>query len=120
MMRLNVDSSTYVGPRTLKEAYSDPKVDVQAYGRQLGAWLATLHSSTKAIDIGDNVTAKGIYRFAYNNLADTAQSFGLDSAIGERINEEYGSLLATDNDCVCHGRFRSIMYAHPRSPYFSS
>lgn len=95
------------GTSTLKDAYTDPRIHVKEYGHQLGTWLATLHKKTKRkeIDIGNNVVAKSIYRFAYNGLAETSKSFGLDPELGAYINDKYGRLLATDDDCICHGDF---------------
>ena len=93
------------GASTLKDSYTDPEVNVQEYGRQLGAWLAALHEKTKTLNISNNTTAKGIYRFSYNNLSQTAKAFALDPELGKRINEKYGNLLATDDECVCHGDF---------------
>lgn len=74
-------------------------------GRNLGIWLAGLHQKTQTTDIGDNKTAKSIYRFAYSHSAAALAKYGFDPSLGERINQEYGSLLSTDNECVCHGDF---------------
>lgn len=93
------------GPRTLKEAYTDPSIDVCEYGRRLGGWLAALHQGTESADIGDNVTAKYIYRHSYVNAPLAAKALGLDPSLAEGINAKYGSLLATDDECVCHGDF---------------
>lgn len=93
------------GSRTLKDAYTDPSIDVLGYGRRIGAWLASLHQSTKSAAIGDNVTAKHIYRHSYKNAPAAAKRIGLDSALAESVNLEYGSLLSTDDECVCHGDF---------------
>ena len=93
------------GSRTLKDAYTDPHIDIQEYGRRLGAWLAALHQNTRDTDIGNNVTGKAIYRHAYTHTSAAAKSFDLDSTLGERINTDYGSLLSTDDECVCHGDF---------------
>lgn len=93
------------GPRALKDAYTDPAIDIPKYGRRLGIWLRGLHDRTKEVDVGDNVTAKTIYRHAYVNVSAAATRFDLDPKLGERVDAEYGSLLATDDDCVCHGDF---------------
>ena len=93
------------GSRTLKDAYRDPTIDVLEYGRQIGAWLASLHQSTKGTAIGDNITAKHIYRHSYRNASAAAKRFGLDSVLAESVNLEYGNLLSMDDDCVCHGDF---------------
>jgi thiamine kinase-like enzyme len=93
------------GQKTFKEAYSDDSTDVKLYGRRLGIWLARLHESTKTTNLGDNITGRTIYRHSYNNVASAQAKWGLDQSIGERANAEYGSLLQTDDDCVCHGDF---------------
>ncbi|CAF9941414.1 hypothetical protein IMSHALPRED_002564 [Imshaugia aleurites] len=93
------------GARTLKDAYADPALDIFSLGRALGGWLAGLHQRTKDTAIGDNQTAKSIYRFAYTHLAVALQKYGQDPSLAEQINAQYGSLLQTDNECVCHGDF---------------
>lgn len=97
------------GLKNLKEAYADSTLDIPAIGRRLGRWLATLHSVTKEVDIGDNLAGKTIYRHAYNRLAGTleAPEWGVEDGkeLGERANAEFGVLLATDDECVCHGDF---------------
>ena len=90
----------------LKDAYSSlSQSTVQTAGSQLGEWLAVLHNSTTAMDIGDNRVAKSVYRHIYNNLAKALEENGLDPSLGEQINEEFGSLLQTDDICLCHGDF---------------
>jgi Ser/Thr protein kinase RdoA (MazF antagonist) len=93
------------GSKTLKDAYSDPGFDALVNGCKLGSWLAKFHIATKTIDIGDNQIAKTIYRFSYNNLADSLEKYGQGHDLGENVNAEYGSLLQTDDVCVCHGDF---------------
>ena len=93
------------GRRTLKEAYADPDLDIQQVGRELGKWLAILHRETSSFDIGNNKTAKAIYRYSYSNLATSLSKYGLDPSIGEQVDRDYGSLLATDDGCMCHGDF---------------
>ncbi|MCJ1439584.1 MAG: hypothetical protein MMC23_000063 [Stictis urceolatum] len=93
------------GSRTLKEAYMDPAIDIPQVGARLGKWLAQLHAGTKSTDIGDNVPAKNIYRYCYKNVATSLEKFGLDPDLGSIINDKYGSLLNTDNECICHGDF---------------
>ena len=93
------------GPRTLKEAYADSGLDISGSGEALGQWLAALHQRSKSTDIGDNQTAKSIYRFAYTNLAGALQKYDQDPSLAEQIDAQYGSLLRTDDDCICHGDF---------------
>ena len=93
------------GPRTLKEAYADSGLDIPGFGEALGQWLATLHQRSKTVDIGDNQTAKSIYRFAYTHLAGALQKYDQDPSLAEQIDTQYGSLLQTDDECICHGDF---------------
>ncbi|KAF2490294.1 kinase-like protein [Lophium mytilinum] len=93
------------GPRHLKDAYSDPALDVPALGRDIGTWLATLHLATASTDIGDNRTGKFIYRHAYRNLHTAFEKFGFDTALAEKVDAEFGALLASDDEVVCHGDF---------------
>ncbi|KAK5201209.1 kinase-like domain-containing protein [Cryomyces antarcticus] len=94
------------GPRTMKAAYTDPTLDIPALGRGLGTWLASLHASTKTTtSVGDNQTAKSIARYSYANLASALASYGFDASLGEDIDAEYGSLLQSDDACICHGDF---------------
>ncbi|KAL9104016.1 MAG: hypothetical protein Q9163_000994 [Psora crenata] len=91
------------GARTLKAAYIDPAIDVVQIGQEIGRWLAGFHANTKSVDIGDNQPGKAIYRYVYYTMADTLREHGFDPALGERIDRDYGSLLLTDDECVCHG-----------------
>ena len=93
------------GARTLKEAYVDHDLDISAFGNVLGQWLAGLHQRTKHTAIGDNKAAKSMYRFAYTRLASALQKYGQDPSLAEQIDAQYGSLLLTDDECVCHGDF---------------
>ncbi|KAL9136122.1 MAG: hypothetical protein Q9175_002673 [Cornicularia normoerica] len=93
------------GARTLKEAYADAALDISAFGHALGRWLVGLHQRTKDVVIGDNQTAKSMYRFAYSCLASALQKYGQDPSLAEQIDAQYGSLLQTDDECVCHGDF---------------
>lgn len=98
---------SYAGKKHLKDAYGDPELDIPRLGRQLGEWLATLHQSTKETNIGEdgNPIGKTIYRWAYSHLAQVAEQYELDVEFSKHIDEKYGSLLQTDDDCVCHGDF---------------
>ncbi|KAF2422077.1 hypothetical protein EJ08DRAFT_487149 [Tothia fuscella] len=111
---LHYDSDAHVlqlsdgGPRTLKEAYTDESVDIKSIGVGLGKWIAQLHFSTTDETVRhkfDNKTAKYIYRHSYNNLTTSLKEYGYDTNLGSRINERFGSLLASDDVSVCHGDF---------------
>ena len=93
------------GDRTLKEAYTDPDIEVPDFGMVLGQWLSDLHQRTDKMPIGDNQTAKSIYRFAYTHLAGALRKYDQDPSLAEQIDAQYGSLLQTDDECVCHGDF---------------
>ena len=93
------------GARTLKEAYPDPALDIPTFGHALGLWLAKMHQGTKQMAIGDNRTAKSIYRFAYTHLASAMQKYDLDPSLAVQVDAQYGSLLHSDDECVCHGDF---------------
>ncbi|KAF2841722.1 kinase-like protein [Patellaria atrata CBS 101060] len=93
------------GDRTLKEAYTDPQLDIQAYGIRIGTWLAHLHFVTEDLDIGDNKTAKSINRYVYENLPATLEKCGYDPELGRKVDEQFGALLFKDNECVLHGDF---------------
>jgi len=98
------------GSKTLKESYSDPSIDVKGLGERIGAWLAKVHATTsKAENLElikgkfDNKTARWIYRFSYNNLANALKDYGFDPELGAQINAKFGALLDTDEVCLCHG-----------------
>ena len=93
------------GARTLKEAYADPGLEVSAFGNMLGQWLAGLHERTKSAAIGDNQAANSMYRFAYTRLASALQKYDLDPSLARQIDAQYGTLLQTDDECLCHGDF---------------
>ncbi|KAI9150742.1 4-hydroxytryptamine kinase [Paramyrothecium foliicola] len=94
-----------VGQKTLKDIYQDPRLSIEFVGKSIGRWLAQLHASTTANEVKDkfnHTVAKQMYRWNYNSLSSTLERFGYEAALGERINEKYGSLLQTDNMCLCH------------------
>ena len=93
------------GSRTLKDRYTDPSLDVTEIGSRLGRWLRELHERTRQVDIGvdGNPIAKAIYRYPYQHLSQVALEYDLDPSLGERIDEVYGTLLQSENECVCHG-----------------
>ena len=93
------------GEQTMKSCYAHGSISIKTYGKEIGKWLAGLHRDTRDVQIGDNKTGKAIYRYAYANVAAALQQYGHDPALGQRINEQYGSLLASDDECVCHGDF---------------
>ncbi|CAL8584844.1 hypothetical protein XPA_010427 [Xanthoria parietina] len=95
------------GHKTLKEAYSDPDIDVAGIGRLLAEWLVLLHHKTRDIGIGagGNPTARSIYRYSYSNLAQVAGQYGLDADFCRYVDRTYGCLLQSDDDSVCHGDF---------------
>ncbi|TLD23432.1 Protein kinase-like domain [Venturia nashicola] len=98
------------GSRTLKSAYiKDDTLDIASLGRKIGDWLAHLHSCARVSSHRaefNNKVGKSAYRYCYQNLASAFEANGFDKALGERVNEKYGSLLEEIDDvCVCHGDF---------------
>ncbi|KAI4663641.1 uncharacterized protein J4E78_004057 [Alternaria triticimaculans] len=102
------------GRRNLKDAYTDPKLDTSSIGEQLARWLAALHTAArnfslaspdKGVDSNNNPIAVSVYRYSYNDLHTALTQFGHDPQLAVLINEKFGSLLATDDECICHGDF---------------
>jgi hypothetical protein len=93
------------GNSHLKDSYSEPSLDIPESGLRIGKWLSRLHGSTATKDIGNNSTAKAISRHSYNNLSGALKEYGFDPKLGQEINEQFGSLLQSDDVCVCHGDF---------------
>ncbi|PVI02754.1 hypothetical protein DM02DRAFT_612726 [Periconia macrospinosa] len=107
------------GEMELKKAYVNLTLDVAEIGAQLGSWLVVLHTSTKGTSLSltasagedeeylkaNNSIGVAIYRHSYANLAAAFTEYGHDVELAKRVNEEFGSRLATDNECVCHGDF---------------
>jgi aminoglycoside phosphotransferase (APT) family kinase protein len=105
------------GDRNLKEAYDDPALDIEEIGRRLAMWLANLHWINNAsrsmgeptqetlIGRNNNTIAVQIYRHSYNNLHTALTRYGHDTKLADDINLNFGSLLETDEECVCHGDF---------------
>ncbi|KAI4174169.1 MAG: hypothetical protein LQ343_002504 [Gyalolechia ehrenbergii] len=96
------------GLRTLKDAYADMGgEEIRECGRMLGNWLARLHYLTRETDIGEwgNPIGKSMYRWAYSRLHEVAEEYGLDVEFAKYIDRKFGALLATDDECVCHGDF---------------
>lgn len=95
-----------MGGETLHDRYQDPNLDIKKIGESIGRWLARLHKSTTHDEIKrqfDNPVATKMYKWHYINLAPVLEKYGFDPALGERMDEKYGSLLKTDDVCVCQG-----------------
>ncbi|KAF1851045.1 uncharacterized protein K460DRAFT_26876 [Cucurbitaria berberidis CBS 394.84] len=105
------------GDRNLKNAYDDSKLNIRLVGEELAKWVAALHMCSKEISLAllgqdptasnnkNNPIAVKIYRHSYTNLHTALSQHGHDTKLADRINEEFGSLLETDDECVCHGDF---------------
>lgn len=100
------------GPHNLKEAYLHETLNLRGIGYDLAKWLATIHLQSATVSLGidpstreNNPIAIHIYRHSYNNLHTALAKYGYDISIAERINNEFGNLLASDDECVCHGDF---------------
>lgn len=92
---------SFGGTRTLKEVYTDRTIDVLEWGDLIGTSLANSHQQTRSTDIGKNVCG----RLAYNDLEIALRKYAQIKGLGERINTKYGALLATDDECLCHGDY---------------
>jgi Ser/Thr protein kinase RdoA (MazF antagonist) len=114
------------GSRNLKDAYADPKLDIPQVGEELAMWVATLHEHSKKVSINfpdqkgnSNPVAVKIYRYCYNNLHTVLSQFSYDPQLAHCINEEFESLLQTDDECVCHGDFwpgNVLVQLHKKHP----
>jgi 5-methylthioribose kinase len=102
------------GSRNLKDAYTDPELNIAQIGQDIATWLAALHSSSGNISLAlpdrdsstnNNSIGVAIYRHSYQNLHAALEQFGYDTRLARHINEKFGSLLATDDECICHGDF---------------
>ncbi|KAF2474413.1 kinase-like protein [Lindgomyces ingoldianus] len=102
------------GDRDLKHAYPDYKLDILEIGKDIGEWIATLHltSTRTSLSLTDeqdlkanNPIAVNIYRHSYHNLHLAFSEYNHDVKFAEYINEEFGSRLQAENECVCHGDF---------------
>ncbi|KAH7553122.1 hypothetical protein BM1_08095 [Bipolaris maydis] len=102
------------GARNLKDAYTDLDLNPSQIGQHLATWLAALHTSSPNTSLTledqdssarNNPIGVAIYRHSYRNLHLALEQFGHDTQLAHRINEDFGSLLATDDECVCHGDF---------------
>lgn len=103
------------GKANLKDSYAELSIDeVFSAGQRLGNWLARLHSKTSgsaALNLRnqfDHQTAKAIYRHSYYSLPTALKERSADEseiALASKINDEFGSLLAVDDENVCHGDF---------------
>jgi thiamine kinase-like enzyme len=101
------------GKLNLKDAYVDRKLDIPLVGEELAKWLATLHEHSRNVSLvpsdqqghSNNPVAVKVYRYSYNNLHTAFSQFGHDPQLALRINEEFGSMFQTDDECMCHGDF---------------
>ncbi|KAF2259085.1 kinase-like protein [Lojkania enalia] len=102
------------GERNLKSAYPDPDLDITAIGTELGQWIAGLHLCSKKVSLSpsnpqdleaNNFFAVNICQYSYYNLPHALSQFGHDPKFGDFINMEFGSMLSSENECICHGDF---------------
>ncbi|PZD34641.1 kinase [Pyrenophora tritici-repentis] len=102
------------GSRNFKDAYTDKTLEIPLIGKDLAAWLAALHTCSQEMslklpghipDTNNNPIAVDIYRHSYRNLHTPLSLFGHDPQLAHRIDDEFGILLATENECICHGNF---------------
>jgi Ser/Thr protein kinase RdoA (MazF antagonist) len=102
------------GSRNLKDAYTDPKLDIPHIGEQVGRWLVALHVFAKDLSlaspdedrgVNNNPVAVDIYRYSYDGLHTALTQSGYNPQLADLINERFGGLLATEDECLCHGDF---------------
>ena len=100
------------GSRNLKDAYTDTTLAMPRIGEELATWLAVLHTCSQKMPLAlpgqttnNNPIAVNIYRHSYKNLHVALSQFGHDPQLAHQTNEEFGSLLETDDECICHGDF---------------
>jgi Ser/Thr protein kinase RdoA (MazF antagonist) len=102
------------GSRNLKDAYTDPELDIPYIAEQIGRWLVALHLSARNLSlaspdqdrgIDNNPIAVDIYRYPYSGLHIALTQSGYDPQLAHVINERFGSLVAIDDECICHGDF---------------
>ena len=72
------DAEAYVlvmsaeGPRNLKDAYTDPKVDIEAVGRRAGIWLEVFHQRASPLtmnkDLVNDPMVNATCRTSYDGL----------------------------------------------------
>jgi 5-methylthioribose kinase len=104
----NVIGLEDVGDKTLKDLYEDSRLDIEIIGKNIGNWLARLHSSTLQGEFKhgfNNKTAKKMsaQSWLYEQLPGALESYGFDAALGERIYKQYSTNLLNDEVCLCHG-----------------
>ncbi|KAF2786882.1 kinase-like protein [Melanomma pulvis-pyrius CBS 109.77] len=104
------------GDKNLKDAYTCPKLDIPVVGQEIGNWIAALHmcSTQTSLSLSSSQDLKAnnsigvtIYRHSYQNLHLALKEYGHRPELGEYINNVFGSQLAVENDCICHGDFWS-------------
>lgn len=102
------------GLKDLKECYkNDTLVNIPLLGRRLGVWLAALHTTTSDTNTFDSLRkqfdtndfAGNTFSYTYNGIASVLKQYGFDPALGERINERFGTEAEDSKTCLCHGDF---------------
>lgn len=102
------------GSKNLKTAYTIPALDISRIGADIALWLANLHITTANASLalphlppsasrGNNPVAVAVYRYSYDQLHTAFAGTCHDQDLAHAINERFGSLLATDEECICHG-----------------
>jgi hypothetical protein len=102
------------GNSNLKDAYTDPKLDIAQIGGDIGKWIAAVHmcstrtsySLSNTEDIKANsAIGVNLCRHSYENLHLSLKEYGHRPELAEYINNTFGSQLGmdSDNECICHG-----------------
>jgi len=103
------------GNSNLKDAYTNnPNIDVARIGKDLGEWIAAVHKcsirTTLSLDDTEDLKANSsisinLCRYAYANLHVALKEYGHRPELAEYINNTFGSQLAVENECICHGDY---------------
>jgi thiamine kinase-like enzyme len=104
------------GSSNLKDAYTDPKLDIKQIGEDIGKWIAAVHmcttKTTLSLSNSEDLKANsaiGVHlcRHSYENLHVALKEYGHRTELAEYINNTFGSQLSmeSDNECICHGDF---------------
>lgn len=95
------------GPLNLKDAYTDPKVDIEAVGRRVGIWLGIFHQRASPLtmnkDLVNDPMVNAMCRTSYDGLEKVAEKNGFDAELCKTVNENFGSRLSERHEGCCQG-----------------
>lgn len=109
------DAEAYVlvmsaeGPRNLKDAYTYPKVDIEAVGRRVGIWLEIFQQRASPLimnkDLVNDPMVNAMRRTSYDGLEKVAEKYGFNAELCKTVNEDFGSRLSERHEGCCQGDF---------------